>query len=89
MGQIPYTKLLLLPQIKKKIVLTNVESGGEIMELKEAIITEDKNILCPYCKKKNGELTGEETIRNFKIRCRGSNARLEHFFMLNVERGQD
>lgn len=56
------------------------------MEEKQAIITEDKKILCPYCHKINGELTGNETVRNLRLRCRGSNGRLEHFFMLNVER---
>lgn len=58
------------------------------MEEKQAIITEDKKILCPYCKKVNGELTGFETIRNFKVRCRGSNGRLSHYFMLNAESGE-
>lgn len=56
------------------------------MEERQAIITEDKKIRCPYCNKINGELTGNEEIHNFKVRCRGSNGRLEHFFMLNVER---
>lgn len=54
-------------------------------ELKQAIITEDKKIICPYCHKLNGQLTGNEIIRNFKMRCRGSNGRTEHFFKLNVE----
>lgn len=57
------------------------------MEERQAIITEDKKILCPYCHKINGELTGNETVRNLRLRCRGSNGRMEHFFMLNVERG--
>ncbi|MCM1325241.1 MAG: hypothetical protein NC094_01325 [Bacteroidales bacterium] len=55
------------------------------MEERQAIITEDKKIYCPLCKKLNGILTGQETIRNYKIRCRGSNGRMEHFFMLNAE----
>lgn len=54
-------------------------------EIRQAIIAKDNKILCPYCHKINGELTGKETIRNFKVRCRGSSGRLEHFFMLNVE----
>lgn len=56
-----------------------------MMEIRQAIITADKRLLCPYCGKLNGRLTGNETIRNFKMRCRGSNGRMEHFFMLNVE----
>lgn len=55
-------------------------------QIRQAIITEDKKILCPYCRKINGQLTGQETIRNYKVRCRGSGGRLEHFFMLNVEK---
>lgn len=55
-------------------------------QIRQAIITEDKKILCPYCHKINGQLTGQETIRNYKVRCRGSSGRLEHFFMLNVEK---
>lgn len=54
--------------------------------LKEAVITPDKKIHCPICGKTNGIITGQETIRNFKVRCRGSRRNLEHFFMINVER---
>lgn len=53
--------------------------------LRQAIIKDGK-ILCPYCHKVNGELTGDEEIHNFKVRCRGSSGRLEHFFILNTER---
>lgn len=55
-------------------------------KIKQAIITEDKKILCPYCHKINGELTGNEMVRNLRLRCRGSNGRLQHYFLLNVER---
>ncbi len=54
-------------------------------ELKDAIILSDGRIKCPLCNKTNGMLTGNETVRNFKIRCRGSRRKREHFFMLNVE----
>lgn len=54
-------------------------------DLRQAIIKDGK-ILCPYCHKINGELTGDEEIHNFKVRCRGSSGRLEHFFVLNVEK---
>lgn len=57
-----------------------------IEKLKEAVITADKKIQCPICGKCNGMVTGEETIRNFKVRCRGSRRDWEHFFVLNVER---
>lgn len=56
----------------------------ECME-KQAIL-QGKRILCPYCKKMNGQLTGQESVKNFRIRCRGSSGRQEHFFILNVER---
>lgn len=52
--------------------------------LKEAIITYDNKIKCPYCLKTNGIVTGEEYVKNFKMRCRGSRRGLEHFFVLNV-----
>lgn len=51
----------------------------------EAIITEDNKIKCPYCGKVNGIITGFETVRNYKIRCRASRKNQEHFFVLNVE----
>lgn len=57
-------------------------------EVREAIIKDGK-ILCPYCFKLNGELTGKEEIHNFRIRCRGSGGRMEHFFMLNVNRERE
>ena len=49
-------------------------------QLKEAIITPDKKIKCPY-----GMITGNETVRNFKIRCKGSKRGREHYFVLNTE----
>lgn len=55
-------------------------------ELRQAIITEDGKYRCPVCNKLNGELTGNEVVKNLKIRCRGSNGRLSHYFVLNVER---
>ncbi len=56
--------------------------------LKEAIITENGKIKCPYCGKTNGMITGNETIRNYKVRCRGSRRGHEHFFVLNTEVGE-
>lgn len=53
--------------------------------LKEAIIA-DKKIKCPICGKTNGMITGFETIRNYKVRCRGSRRGWEHFFVVNVEK---
>lgn len=53
--------------------------------LQEAVITPDKKIKCPICGKTNGMITGKETIRNFKVRCRGSRRGWEHFFLLNIE----
>lgn len=51
---------------------------------REAIIEENK-IRCPICGATNGMITGRETIRNYKIRCKSSRRNHEHFFMLNVE----
>lgn len=56
--------------------------------LKEAIITPDKKIKCPICGKTNGVITGQETVRNYKMRCRASRRGWEHFFTLNVEKGE-
>ncbi|MDE7177070.1 MAG: hypothetical protein K2O59_04580 [Lachnospiraceae bacterium] len=53
--------------------------------LKEAIIAPDKKIKCPICGKTNGIVTGQEIVRNYKIRCRGSRRGLEHYFVLNTE----
>lgn len=52
-------------------------------EIKKAVISKDGEIRCPYCNKLNGRLTGNEVIRNFKMRCRGSSGRIEHFFALD------
>lgn len=56
--------------------------------LKEAVIV-DKTVRCPICGKLNGVITGEETVRNYKIRCRGSRKGFEHYFTLNVERKEN
>ena len=55
------------------------------MEILEAVITPDKKIKCPICGKTNGVITGEETVINYKIRCRGSRKGWEHYFVLNTE----
>lgn len=54
-------------------------------QLKEAIITPDNKIRCPICGKVCGLITGCETVRNFKIRCKSSRRNHEHYFVLNVE----
>lgn len=54
-------------------------------KLKEAIVTPDNKIRCPICGKVNGMITGQEIVRNFRIRCKGSRRNHEHFFMLNTE----
>lgn len=57
-----------------------------VEQLPEAIITSDKTIRCPICGKKCGELTGNETIKNFKMFCRGRDKYLKnHFFIVNVD----
>lgn len=54
-------------------------------ELRQAIITPDNKIRCPICGKTHGLVTGRETVRNFKIRCRSSRRNHEHYFVLNLE----
>lgn len=54
--------------------------------LKEAIITPDKKIKCPICGKTCGMITGQETIRNYKVKCRGSRREWQHYFVINVEK---
>lgn len=54
------------------------------MELKEAVITPKGEVRCPHCGLLNAMLTGEETIKGFKMRCRGSRRGAEHYFMLNA-----
>lgn len=54
------------------------------MELKEAIITPKGEVRCPYCGKLGLVLTGEETVKKLKIRCRGGRKGMEHYFLLNV-----
>ena len=51
---------------------------------KQAIITDDKKIKCPYCFKTCGMINEGALIKNYKVRCRGSRRGKEHFFMLNV-----
>ena len=57
--------------------------------LKEAIITYDNKIKCPYCLKTNGMVTGKEYVENFKIRCKGSRRGAEHFFILNTGKKEE
>lgn len=52
---------------------------------KQAIITDDKKIKCPYCFKTCGMINEGALIKNYKVRCRGSRRGKEHFFWLNVE----
>lgn len=54
-------------------------------ELKNAVIDEDKKIRCPVCGKTNGVLNEGASIKNYKMRCRGSRKGYEHFFMINID----
>lgn len=53
-------------------------------EVREAIITPKGEVRCPYCGKLGLVLTGEETAKNLKIRCRGSRKGAEHYYVLNT-----
>lgn len=53
------------------------------MEL-QAVISKDMEIRCPICGRKCGVLCGNEVVRNFRIRCKGSRQMAKpHFFILN------
>lgn len=52
-------------------------------ELKQAIITPNKQVRCPYCGKLAFILNDEAYIKNLKVRCRGSRHGLEHFFIVS------
>lgn len=45
-----------------------------------------KDILCPICLRKAAELTGNETVKNFRFMCRGRNRNDKHYFIINVGR---
>lgn len=56
------------------------------MNIEKCAIKKDGWIVCPYCKKKNIKLTGKETIKNLRFRCKASRRLNEHFFMIdNIE----
>lgn len=53
-------------------------------KLKEAIITPDNRVLCPICGAINGEIIGDEVVKNLRIRCRKSRRNKVHSFILNL-----
>lgn len=52
-------------------------------ELKQAIVTVDKQVRCPCCGKLAFVLNDEAYVKNLKVRCRGSRHGLEHFFIVS------
>lgn len=44
-------------------------------------------IRCPYCGKKHGELSGNETVIGYKILCKGNKFTGKHYFILNFKGG--
>lgn len=55
--------------------------------MKNAIITDTKEIRCPICNRKIGELTGKETVINFKMRCPKKIKGVAHEFVINIKEG--
>lgn len=49
----------------------------------EAVVKDNK-VFCPVCGALNMTLTGEEQMRNVRIRCRKSKSNSEHYFIVNV-----
>lgn len=54
--------------------------------LKKAIIR-DNWIRCPTCGKKQFMLYGGEVIHGLKFRCRTSNSRQKHYFLIDTGNG--
>ena len=50
---------------------------------REAVVKDNK-VFCPVCGALNMTLTGEEQMRNVRIRCRKSKSNSEHYFIVNV-----
>ncbi len=51
--------------------------------LKQAVITPNKRVCCPYCGKLAFILNDGAYVKNLKVRCRGSRHGLEHFFIVS------
>lgn len=52
-------------------------------KLPQAMIA-GKDIRCPICGRKWGEISGNEEIKNFHVRCARKNHGLVHSFIVNV-----
>ena len=54
-------------------------------ELKQAVISADGKIHCPYewCCKVNGVVNEGAIIENYIVRCRASRRGREHYFLVN------
>lgn len=56
--------------------------------MEQAIIDKDGSIRCPICGRKNGELTGNETVKNFVVQCKRKIAGKPHSFIINSDRNE-
>ncbi len=65
-------------------MIFNKKGEISVEELKEAIVTPDGKLRCPVCGAINGELVGDEVVKNLRIRCRKSRRNKEHSFILNL-----
>lgn len=43
----------------------------------------NREIRCPICGRKHGELHGGESIVNLRVRCKGSKETKQHEFIIN------
>lgn len=48
----------------------------------------NREIRCPICGRKHGELHGGESIVNLRVRCRGNKETGQHEFVLNYNGGR-
>ena len=53
--------------------------------MKNAIITDTRDVRCPICNKKIGELTGNEVVKNFIVQCPRKIEGKAHRFVINLQ----
>ena len=77
-------KKVHIPQLSPQNTEKNKKgllNGG--IKLKQAQIVKGKEVRCPVCGRKHGEVSEETVIKNFIIRCRGRKSGEAHCFIVN------
>lgn len=73
----------------KKAVDAIAEAKEQGKILPDAVIGADGSVRCPICNRLYFKLTGEETVKNLVIFCRGRDShRGKHEFLLNFGKGE-